>query len=223
MSTEKQIIANILNAQKSTGPKTDEGKKRSSLNALRHGLTGQVLVLPQENLDAFNKFTAGIVASLKPADDVEKQLAVTYAVTQNKINRGQNIEENLFTLGNIEDLAGNLNLEMAEPHNAMCDVRLFMNESRTIEKIALYTARLVRQAAAILKDLKALQAERMKREQAEMDEAIALYLANKVKKTPFEPLENGFVLTTAQIETQIARKQLVDPAYIADKLKKLAA
>ncbi len=37
---------NIANAQHSTGPKTPEGKKKSSLNALRHGLTGQIVVMP---------------------------------------------------------------------------------------------------------------------------------------------------------------------------------
>ena len=39
MATEKQIAANILNAQKSTGPKTEEGKNKSRLNAKRDGLT----------------------------------------------------------------------------------------------------------------------------------------------------------------------------------------
>ena len=38
--------ANRENAQKSTGPRTEEGKRKFSLNGIRHGLTGQVVVLP---------------------------------------------------------------------------------------------------------------------------------------------------------------------------------
>ena len=39
MASELQIAANRRNAQKSTGPKTADGKKRSSKNAYRHGLS----------------------------------------------------------------------------------------------------------------------------------------------------------------------------------------
>jgi hypothetical protein len=43
--TETRAEINRANSQHSTGPKTPEGKKRISLNALRHGLTGQVVVM----------------------------------------------------------------------------------------------------------------------------------------------------------------------------------
>ena len=38
MATEKQIAANRLNALKSTGPRTPQGKLVSSLNNTRHGM-----------------------------------------------------------------------------------------------------------------------------------------------------------------------------------------
>jgi len=46
MSTRKQRAADRKNAQKSTGPKTDEGKQRSSQNALKHGLYAIESVIP---------------------------------------------------------------------------------------------------------------------------------------------------------------------------------
>lgn len=39
MASERQIAANRLNAQRSTGPKSVRGKRRASKNALRHGLS----------------------------------------------------------------------------------------------------------------------------------------------------------------------------------------
>jgi hypothetical protein len=48
MATAKQIDANRRNAQKSTGPKTEEGRDRVRRNALKHGMTART-VLPQED------------------------------------------------------------------------------------------------------------------------------------------------------------------------------
>ena len=49
VSSEARIRANRLNAQKSTGPKTERGKERSRANAVKHGLTGEGLALPTED------------------------------------------------------------------------------------------------------------------------------------------------------------------------------
>jgi hypothetical protein len=65
--SERKRVANRANAQKSTGPRTAEGKARVSLNALTHGLTARAAVLPFENEDHFNKFAAALRAELRPS------------------------------------------------------------------------------------------------------------------------------------------------------------
>ncbi|MDR3621366.1 MAG: hypothetical protein P4L85_18590, partial [Paludisphaera borealis] len=51
MATDAQLQANRANAKKSCGPKSDDGKARSRLNALKHGLCAKTvnLVLPHED------------------------------------------------------------------------------------------------------------------------------------------------------------------------------
>ncbi len=50
--SEARIAANRLNSQKSTGPRSVEGKAQSRQNALKHGLTAKQLVLPTEDAAA---------------------------------------------------------------------------------------------------------------------------------------------------------------------------
>src|SRR6476619_5991854 len=55
MATQKQIEANRRNAQKSTGPKTEEGKTKSKFNAMKHGMTAEVAVLPHEDKTSYEE------------------------------------------------------------------------------------------------------------------------------------------------------------------------
>src|SRR5882757_6094153 len=55
MATEKQIEANRRNAKHSKGPTSDDGKRKSSRNALKHGLTAKDLLLPHENPAEFQE------------------------------------------------------------------------------------------------------------------------------------------------------------------------
>ncbi len=43
MTTAAQLEANRRNALRSTGPRTEQGKRRSSMNATRHGFTGRLV------------------------------------------------------------------------------------------------------------------------------------------------------------------------------------
>jgi len=74
MATKKQVAANRRNAKKSTGPKTEAGKRRSSKNALKHGLTSADLLLPGEKVKAFEELRSELWRELKPARGVQQVL-----------------------------------------------------------------------------------------------------------------------------------------------------
>ena len=74
MITEKQLAANRRNAQRSTGPKTEEGKKIAALNARRHNLTGQVAAMTDADRIMHDAFSAAIPESLAPEGALEPNL-----------------------------------------------------------------------------------------------------------------------------------------------------
>jgi hypothetical protein len=65
---------NRRNAQKSTGPRTPEGKNRYRFNALKHGMTAKTLVLPDEDADVLQMRIETWIADLQPQNDVEQFL-----------------------------------------------------------------------------------------------------------------------------------------------------
>ena len=223
MATDKQIEANRRNAQKSTGPITEAGKKRSALNAIRHGLTGQVVVLPEEEIEAFNRFVAPLVASLKmqdaPDDAHEEQLAHMYAGELWRINRCAAMEDAMLCLGIMESVAENLNIENREAHNATTYAKTFRNEHRAFDRLGIYHHRRIAGAKKILAQLQACQAERRQRLDKAMAEAARLYQFHRMQSQAFEPAENGFVLTIAEIKSHIRLVNLKQQAEIAESVK----
>ena len=101
MTSEKQIIANRANSEKSTGPKTPETKAISAMNALRHGMTGQVNLMPNEDREAHDNFCAAIVECLAPEGALEIQFAQSAAEDNWRANRGRSIETNMFAVGSF--------------------------------------------------------------------------------------------------------------------------
>ena len=223
MSSLKQQEANRKNAQKSTGPTTEGGKKRSALNAVRHGLTGQVVVLPEDEMEAFNRFVAPLVTSLKmqdaPDDAHEDQLAQMYAKELWRINRCAAMEDAMLTLGVMEEVAENLNIENPEAHTATTYAKTFRNESKAFDRLGIYHQRLISGAKKILAQLQACQAERRKRLDQALTEASRLYQFHRMQSQAFEPSENGFVLTIAEIKSHIRLVNLKKQAEIAESVK----
>src|ERR1035441_2570903 len=87
MATIKQIRANRRNAQKSTGPKTPEGKDKVRFNALVHGLRAESAIIPGEDQSKFDQHLERISNAWQPQDDMEKSLVEQIAVNQWKLAR----------------------------------------------------------------------------------------------------------------------------------------
>ena len=88
---------NRNNSQHSTGPITFEGKRRSCLNALRHGLTGQTVVMPAEDLEAYQQHIQRFVNEYHPQGATESQLVQSLADAAWRLNRVSVLETNLLT------------------------------------------------------------------------------------------------------------------------------
>ena len=103
-STDRQIAANRLNAQRSTGPRTPAGKAKVSMNSLKHGLTARDVVLPNENADDFDTFRADLWISLNPQGALESLLAEKIIADAWRLRRVPRFEALLYRYGQAEFL-----------------------------------------------------------------------------------------------------------------------
>ncbi len=87
MATQNQIDANRLNAQKSTGPKTPEGRAAVRLNGLRHGLTASDLVFPGESEADFETLFDSIEAEHQPTTPTEVAIVRRIAMATWRLHR----------------------------------------------------------------------------------------------------------------------------------------
>jgi hypothetical protein len=98
MSTEKQITANRLNALKSTGPKTPIGKKLASRNAIRHGFYTSDVVLPTEDLAAYQNLARSLIAAYDPCGALEEAEVCTIIETCWQLKRANVVDTELFRI-----------------------------------------------------------------------------------------------------------------------------
>jgi uncharacterized membrane protein len=96
MTTLRQIEANRRNARLSTGPVTEDGKKRSRRNALRHGLTAETVMDALEDADDYAAFEMAIKVDYEPRTAVERELVLRLASLLWRLRRATAIEDGLF-------------------------------------------------------------------------------------------------------------------------------
>jgi hypothetical protein len=99
--------ASRKNGAKSRGPKTPEGKARSSRNALKHGLRAERhVMLPKEDAAEFAELESAMIEELAPVGALQTVLARRVVVAAWRLARADRIEAELFVYRCRDD--GNL-------------------------------------------------------------------------------------------------------------------
>jgi hypothetical protein len=177
----QRAAVNRANAQHSTGPRTDAGKQRSSLNALRHGLTARTAVLPTEDPAAYQRHIQQFLDEHQPAAPTETQLVHELANTAWRLNRVPLLEAELLASAPADALG-------------------------SLATLGLHGQRLSRQFQKALDQLRTIQAERRHQEQRDLQDAAALLMHHQHKGIPWDPADDGFVFSKSEVERYAQRK-----------------
>jgi hypothetical protein len=194
----RRAAANRANARLSTGPRTEPGKQRSSLNALRHGLTAQTAVLPNEDPATYQRHIQQFLDEYSPATTTETQLVHEIANTAWRLNRIPFLEAGL--------LSQNPSPQTLIPQLAT---------------LGLHGSRLSRQFQKGLEQLRDIQEERLRLERRQLTEAAELFLRHQRKGLPWEPTDDGFVFAKEQIERHARKLMRHNPAFYAPTARPL--
>ena len=106
MATDKQFQANRQNAQKSTGPKTPEGRAAVRLNGVKHGLTAETIVLKGESEADYTNLLDSLEAEHDPATPTEEILVVQLAMATWRLRRLYHVEAGFYAF-KMKDTADN--------------------------------------------------------------------------------------------------------------------
>jgi hypothetical protein len=211
---------NRANVQKSTGPRTEAGKQRSKMNAFRHGLTGQTVVLPTEDRSAYERHSQSFLDQYHPKDATETQLVQSLIDTSWRMNRAAAVETNLFSLG-IQEMEDHIRANHPEAEAALAMALAFREHMRAFVSISINSQRLARQFERTIALLRQIQADRRAAEERQLDKAAKILKMHKDENIPYEPApynpaDDGFVFSNAEIETLLRREERRQQANIHD-------
>jgi hypothetical protein len=201
MSNTQQDRAEInrRNSQYSTGPITPEGKQRSALNALRHGLTSHVVVMSDEDHDAYDAHLRGFTSEHQPKGATETQLVQALADAACRLNRVSALEHNLLMFGvTHEDLwFHETTYQMRE---ALGVANTLDRHTKALATLSLHGQRLSRQFERTLALLQKLQKERRTEQRQPIEQPVTPLQMPPIKEESYAATAHGFVFSDDEIE-----------------------
>src|SRR5580658_4877797 len=183
MTTANRVEINRANAQHSTGPKTEAGKQRSSQNALRHGLTSQIVVMPTEELEAYQLHLKSFTEEYDPQGATESTLIQALADASWRLNRVVALETNLLMAGDLE------------------------SQAKALANLSMHSQRLSRQFERTVNQLRQLQEIRRAKENDDLHDLLNIMEMVESTGETYDPSEDGFVFSQPQIDAAIRTRR----------------
>jgi hypothetical protein len=121
MASDRQISANKKNARQSTGPKSHNGLRRVRLNALKHGLSAQTIIIKGESAKDFETLHNNFIEDLAPVDAMEDELVWKITMAVWRLRRVHRIEAYLFrselesNVDDVDSIEGTIESEVVKP------------------------------------------------------------------------------------------------------------
>ena len=150
MTSGKKAEANRRNALRSTDPRTPEGKAAVRLNALRHGLRSEEILLPGEDEEALRELDAYLRAELQPVGELENLLIDRVVAAYWRLRRVGRVEAGIFTWSKLDSETAELGLTFIRDANG----------ANAFSKLSRYEAGIERSLYKALHELQRLQAAR---------------------------------------------------------------
>ena len=165
MASPAQLAANRRNSQKSTGPRSEEGKKRSSLNHLRHGMTAKTVVLPHESGFDYDEIRSALMEDYDPATSQETMLVDQIAIGYWRTIRVRRFESAMFDNHlRTKKLAHGKDTGPNERDDEGCAVILQVTDPKDLQNYFRYDATISRDYYRAIATLEKMQAARRREE-----------------------------------------------------------
>jgi hypothetical protein len=175
------------------GPKTPEGKQRSSLNATRHGLLARAVVLPTEKAEAFHELLNDYIRDFAPQTRFEQDLVEELAATRWRLQRIWAMENTAIQIGMKrteqaaraefgDELAGNVVTTLAFIEMS--------GETRALQLLNRYESRLNKRFHQIQVELKAIAKTRNDEAKAASAEAKKSLPNELPQPRPIRPIDD---------------------------------
>jgi predicted secreted protein len=198
--SEAKRLANLANAQLSSGPTSIDGKAKSSLNAVKTGLTGRTVLLHTDDVAAYQQHVADYEKELRPAGQRECDLVQSIADSAWRLQRIPALEMAIYAQGRVQ-FANQFDDHEPALRPALIELHTALAYEKQLRNLQLQESRLHRRREKDLAELRQAQSDRRNRDTNNLETASRLLTQAKRTNKPCDPTDEAAFLS--ELKTKI--------------------